>query len=466
MHPGWKSIFQEKRKEKRHKKDKKNKDRGEGKEKRDAERSKEKSREKKDRKEKKKDKKEKNKDREKSRTSDVKRIEVKPAGCNGEKPHPNNLLGVEINDSKIVQELDQRVGGQSKISGIRMIPKVTLTDKGRPELQGSVVDSNICSSVDEKRKSKDKNDMGKVNGQGNKVEVRSPDNAAVHNPGWMDQRTEQGNIGHSSEKKRTNDKTDARRANGQGNKVEAGFVENATAYHSGWVDERRVAQNNIGNWAEEKRKSNDKNDIGKANGRGNKVETGAPENATVLNSAWMDQRRTEQNWVEEKSKIRDKDDGRKANGQGNKVESGGPETAAMHTSAWMNQRRVEGMQVKEEDVEKQVEVRENNTHNESHGGGSKKKNKDREKKSKSKDKHRDKEKEKMEKMKGKRETDTKKIKSKGRDQSSVDTQNIKSETLVRENGNSFAASGNLGKRKELETTGLSHGEFFFFFLNL
>ena len=413
MPPGWKFIFQEKRKEKRHQKDKKDKDRREGKEKKDEERSKEKNREKKDRKEKKKDKKERNRDREKNRTSDEKRIEGKPASYNGEKPHPNNLPGVEISNSKIVQELGQRLGDKDKIVGSPMVQKVTLTDKGRPELEGSMVESNIGNSAEKKRKSKDKNDTGKANGQGNKVEARNPENAAAHNSGWMDQ--------------------------------------------------QRIEQGYIGTWSEEKRKTNDKNDAGKANGQGNKVEARGPENATVHNSPWMDQRRTGQsiigNWAEEKSKTKDKDDARKANGQENKVEAKGPESATVHTSAWMDQRRIEGMQVEKKDVEKQVKVKENNEHNGSHSRGDKKKDKDREKKSKSKDKHRNK-KEKMEKMKGKREPDTKQTKLKGSDQASIGTQNIKSETLLKGNSKSFATSGNLGKRKEHETNGLFHGEFF------
>ena len=465
MPPGWKFIFQEKRKEKRHQKDKKDKDRREGKEKKDEERSKEKNREKKDRKEKKKDKKERNRDREKNRTSDEKRIEGKPASYNGEKPHPNNLPGVEISNSKIVQELGRRLGDKDKIVGSPMVQKVTLTDKGRPELEGSMVESNIGNSAEKKRKSKDKNDTGKANGQGNKVEARNPENAAALNSGWMDQqRIEQGYIGTwSEEKRKTNDKNDAGKANGQGNKVQARVSENATVHNYGWMDQRRVAQSNIGNWAEEERKSKDKNDAGKANGQGNKVEARGPENATVHNSPWMDQRRTGQsiigNWAEEKSKTKDKDDARKANGQENKVEAKGPESATVHTSAWMDQRRIEGMQVEKKDVEKQVKVKENNEHNGSHSRGDKKKDKDREKKSKSKDKHRNK-KEKMEKMKGKREPDTKQTKLKGSDQASIDTQNIKSETLLKGNSKSFATSGNLGKRKEHETNGLFHGEFF------
>ncbi|CBI40883.3 unnamed protein product, partial [Vitis vinifera] len=130
-------LTKEKRKEKRHQKDKKDKDRRERKEKKDEERSKEKNREKKDRKEKKKDKKERNRDREKNRTSDEKRIEGKPASYNGEKPRPNNLPGVEISNSKIVQELGRRLGDKDKIVGSPMVQKVTLTDKGRPELEGS-----------------------------------------------------------------------------------------------------------------------------------------------------------------------------------------------------------------------------------------------------------------------------------------------------------------------------------------
>ena len=286
---------------------------------------------------------EKNKDREKNRTLDEKRIEGKPASDNG----------VEIDDSRIVQELGQRLGDESKVAGIRTFQKFTLTDNGN------------------------KNEVGKVNGQGNKVKARSPENAAIHNQGWMDRRRiEQSSISStlSEEKWKTIDKSDA------------------TSHNWGWVDQRRVVQSNIGDWAEDKRKSNDKNDTGMANGRGNKVEARAPENRTVFNSPWSDQRRTEQNWGEEKGKTKARDDARKANGRG-------PETAAVHTSVWMDQRRIEGMQVKEEDVE----VKENGEHN----GRDKKKNKDRENKSKSKDKRRDKKKEQKEKMKGRREKDTK-----------------------------------------------------------
>ena len=345
---------------------------------------------------------------------DEKRIEGKPASYNG----------VEIDDPKIVQELGQRLGDESKVAGIRTFQKVTLTDNG-----------NIGSSAEGKRKSKDKNEVGKVNGQGNKVKARSPENAAIHNPGWMDRRRiEQSSISStlSEEKWKTIDKSDA------------------TSHNWGWVDQRRIVQSNISDWAEEKGKSNDKNDTGMANGRGNKVEARAPENRTVFNSPWSDQRRTERNWGEEKGKTKDRDDARKANGRG-------PETAAVHTSVWMDQRRIEGMQVKEEDVE----VKENGEHNGRDKKKNKDKDKDREKKSKSKDKRRDK-KEKKEKMKGRREKDTKEeSKFKGSSQSSIDTQNFKPETLLKENRECIPTSGNLGKRKkEVEANGRFHGEFF------
>lgn len=454
--------FQEKHKEKKHKKDKKEKDKREGKEKKDEERSKEKNREKKDRKEKKKEKREKSKDKEKKRTSDEKRNEDKPASYNGEKAHPNNMLGVEIGDSKIVQELGQRLGDKDEITGIPIVSKVTLSDKGRPEVRGSAVDSSNGNLVEEKRKSKYKNDTGKINGQGNKVEARNPENASVYSSGRADQkRIEEGSISSWSEgERKTNDKNDVGRANGQGNKVEARISERSIVHNSSSMDQRRVAQDSIGNWAaEEERVSKDKYDAGKANGQGNNADARGPGKATLLNSPWMYQR-TEQSiiddWAEEKSKTKDKEDARITNGQGNKVEGRVPETATVHTSAWVD-RRIERIQVKTQDLEKQVDVKDNNKHSRSHSRGDKKKKKDRERKGKSRDKHSNKEKEKMEQMKEIREPDTNQNKLKGSNQASVDTPSIKSEALSKENNKSFPTPGNLGKRKESETNG--HGEF-------
>ncbi|RVW86522.1 hypothetical protein CK203_042124 [Vitis vinifera] len=313
---GYECRMREKRKEKRHQKDKKDKDRREGKEKKDEERSKEKNREKKDRKEKKKDKKERNRDREKNRTSDEKRIEGKPASYNGEKPHPNNLPGVEISNSKIVQELGRRLGDKDKIVGSPMVQKVTLTDKGRPELEGSMVESNIGNSAEKKRKSKDKMTLERP--MDKEIRLRQ-EILKMQLPITL--------------------------ANGQGNKVQARVSENATVHNYGWMDQRRVAQSNIGTGLRKKGSLKTKMMLERPMDKETKLTARGPENATVHNSPWMDQRRTGQSII------------------GN----------------WAEGKKIEGMQVEKKDVEKQVKVKENNEHNGSHSRGDKKKDKDREK---------------------------------------------------------------------------------------
>ncbi|GMP90297.1 hypothetical protein CsSME_00041493 [Camellia sinensis var. sinensis] len=187
-------LTKEKNKEKGHKKDKKDKEKTEGKErKKDKEISDKKHKEKKDRKEKHKDRKDKDRDKEKKKTLDKKNIVGPLEGQNGEKLGSNCLQGGETAGTKFLLELVKRIRDDGGARENQMLQSISVTDQGKAELPGRVVESNIGNSIERKEKNNNKREVGgNVNGQKNKIEARGVENAVVQDFSGMDQKGVEG----------------------------------------------------------------------------------------------------------------------------------------------------------------------------------------------------------------------------------------------------------------------------------
>lgn len=175
--------------------------------------------------------------------------------------------------------------------------------------------------------------------------------------------------------------------------------------------------------------------------------------------------------LEEKEEAND----RKVNGQRNHVEVRSSGNAIVPGFPSVDQKRFQGIAkpVEKNDFGKKVE-KDKNRHKENDNTDSKQKDRDRENKSRSKDKNRDKEKKKEEKAKEVTETNKDQIKLKDsspkwKDSSTklknngkgfLNSCNTKPLDVLKTSSNNPAGEGNLGKRKELEINGISHGESF------
>ncbi|CAL5427136.1 unnamed protein product [Camellia sinensis] len=189
-------LTKAKNKEKGHKKDKKDKEKTEGKErKKDKEISDKKHKEKKDRKEKHKDRKDKDRDKEKKKTLDKKNIVGPSEGQNGEKLGSNCLQGGETAGTKFLLELVKRIRDDGGARENQMLQSISVTDQGKAELPGRVVESNIGNSIERKEKNNNKREVGgNVNGQKNKIEARGVENAVVQDFSGMDQKGVEGAV--------------------------------------------------------------------------------------------------------------------------------------------------------------------------------------------------------------------------------------------------------------------------------
>ncbi|XP_010274072.1 PREDICTED: DEAD-box ATP-dependent RNA helicase 42-like [Nelumbo nucifera] len=161
-----------------------------------------------------------------------------------------------------------------------------------------------------------------------------------------------------------------------------------------------------------------------------------------------------ENSVQGKENNKDKkSDDRRADGQRNKDEEKGMGNAMLQSSTKMDQRTAEKTaRPMEKDTEKRMEGKEKNKDKENRRKD-KHKEKDREKKGKGKDKNRDKEKEKVKEKSELREQDKYRESSK---KDPVDTPNVKTFHLPKDNEKSAATDGNLKKRKRFEMNGFLH----------
>lgn len=188
------------------------------------------------------------------------------------------------------------------------------------------------------------------------------------------------------------------------------------------------------------------------------------------------------NRLEEKEKAKvKKEEDKKVNGQRNHVEFRSSGNALVPGLLGTDQKRHEGIAkaVEKNDSGKQVEEKEKKKLKEGYNKDSKQKDRDREKKSRSKDENRDKQKEKEEKAKEVTETgkDLLKLKesipklkdsspklkdssSKFKDSSKGILNSCNTKPVLKTGSNNPACGGSLGKRKELDINGISHGESF------
>ena len=202
-------------------------------------------------------------------------------------------------------------------------------------------------------------------------------------------------------------------------------------------------------------------------GRRIKDDDRATENKMVEKITNMDRKKDEEmvkllakgtgTWAEGKEKNRKNDD-RKMDGQGINCEARFSGNSMGPVGVF--QTRVEGML---RPFEKKVEEKEKTKEKEGDDKRrDKRKDKDREKKSQGKDKDRDKEKKKEEKAKVKNDQkNTEHYRLKESNKSDlIDSQNIKTSQLLKDSNKIAASEENLKKRREVETNGVLHGEFF------